>query len=255
MTQSDDARRARAGLLRDLHHRGDVLVLPNVWDAQAAKIFERAGFPALATPSSGIADSLGYADRQRAPVTEMFAAAARIVRAAGVPVTVDAEAGYGLAPAEFAERLAETGAVGCNLEDTTHPQGTLTAVEDQAEWLAAVRAADPDLVINARVDSFLRGEGPVEERLEDAVTRAEAYLAAGADCVYPILAPAAVLGELVKRIPGPVNAMFLPDGPSLADLAELGIARVTFGGRLYDHTLGLVRRMAERIAGGQNPLL
>ncbi|MEV5410890.1 isocitrate lyase/phosphoenolpyruvate mutase family protein [Thermopolyspora sp. NPDC052614] len=254
MTQSDDARRARAGLLRDLHHRADVLVLPNVWDAQTAKIFEQAGFPALATPSSGIADSLGYADRQLAPATEMFAAAARIIRSVGVPVTVDAEAGYGLTPAELAERLAETGAAGCNLEDTAHPQGTLVAIEEQAEWLAAVRAADPHLVINARVDSFLRGKGPVEELLQDAITRAEAYLAAGADCVYPILAPTAVLGELTERIPGPVNAMFLPNGPSLAELAELGIARVTFGGQLYDHTLGLVRQMAERLTAGQNPL-
>lgn len=253
MTESDEVRRARAARLRDLHQRGGMLVLPNVWDAQTAKIFAAAGFPALATPSSGIADSLGYADRQGAPAEEMFAAAARIVRAVEVPVTVDAEAGYGLGPAEFAQRLAATGAAGCNLEDTAHPEGVRVPLAEQAEWLAAVREADPHVVINARVDSFLRGEGPLADQVEDAVARAEAYLAAGADCVYPILAPASVLGELVKRVPGPVNVYFRPDGPSLADLAALGVARVTFGGGLYEHTLDLVRGMAARLAAGESP--
>lgn len=253
MTESEDTRRARARRLRELHHRDDLLVLPNVWDAQTARIFQRAGFPALATPSSGIAESLGHTDAQGAPAEEMFAAAARIIRAVEVPVTVDAEAGYGLAAEELTGHLARIGAAGCNLEDTAHPHGTLVPVDEQAEWLAAVREADPHLVINARVDSFLRGDAPLAERVADAVARAEAYLAAGADCVYPILAPASVLGELAKRIPGPMNAIYTPDGPSLAELAGLGVRRVTFGGGLYEHTLDLVRRMAARIADGRGP--
>ncbi|MBB5138673.1 2-methylisocitrate lyase-like PEP mutase family enzyme [Thermocatellispora tengchongensis] len=251
--------------LRELHHQGHPLVLPNVWDAGTARVYAEAGFAALATPSSGIAASLGYADRQQAPVEEMFAAAERIARAArelDVPLTVDAEAGYGLPPAEFAERLLATGAVGCNLEDTAHPQGTLVAAEEQAEWLAAVRAAAPELVINARVDVFLRRRGPagappdelVDELVDDAVSRAEAYVAAGADCVYPILPPDEdVLAELVRRIPAPVNALCVPEGPTLPRLAALGVARISFGGGLYDAMLAHARGAATRIAAGEDP--
>ncbi|WP_285780242.1 isocitrate lyase/phosphoenolpyruvate mutase family protein [Microtetraspora sp. NBRC 13810] len=240
--------------LRELHHQGHPLVLPNVWDARTAQIFQEEGFPALATPSSGIAESLGYADEQRAPVAEMFAAAARIARAVDVPVTVDAEAGYGLAPAEFAERLLATGAVGCNLEDTAYPSGEPVGVAEQAAWLAAVREAGPELVINARVDVFLTGGGSLRERVEEAVERAKAYLDAGADCVYPILAPGEeTIGELVQRIPGPVNALFLPGGPSVSRLAELGVARVTFGGGIYHAMLHQVRQMAQQINAGAKP--
>jgi 2-methylisocitrate lyase-like PEP mutase family enzyme len=239
-----------AELLRNLHHRDLPLVLPNVWDAQTARLFAEEGFAALATPSAGLAESLGYEDGQQAPVTEMFAAAARIIRAVDVPVTVDAEAGYGLSAGEFAERLLAIGAAGCNLEDTALPARKLVPIRDQARWLAEVRAAAPALVINARVDVFLLGSGG----LDDAVERALAYLDAGADCVYPILPPdEATLAELVRRIPGPVNALFLPGGPSLRRLGELGVARITFGGGLYHATLKHARQMAGRIAAGENP--
>ncbi|MDF5754421.1 isocitrate lyase/phosphoenolpyruvate mutase family protein [Spongiactinospora sp. TRM90649] len=235
--------------LRDLHFHDLPLVLPNVWDARTAQIFAEAGFPALATPSSGIAASLGYSDRQGAPYEEMFAVAARIAAAVDVPVTVDAEAGYGLPADEFAERLLATGAVGCNLEDTDHATSSLVPVKEQARRLADVRRAAPDLVINARVDVFLH-KGTVAE----AVERALAYLDAGADCVYPILArEERAIAELVERVPGPINEMFTARGPSLTRLAELGVARITFGGGLYEAVIGAVREMATRITAGSNP--
>src|SRR6476646_6698564 len=157
--------KAQAEQLRRLH-RGELLVLPNVWDAARARIVAEAGFPAVAT-------------------------AGRVARAVSVPVTVDAEAGYHLAPRELVDRLLEIGAVGCNLEDTDHRAGGLVEAGAHAERLAAIRAAAGDagvpIVINARADTFLPASGvPEEERVAEAVRRGGLYLAAGADCIYPI---------------------------------------------------------------------
>src|SRR5262245_10995702 len=149
----------QAKALAALHRVGAPLVLPNAWDAGSARAVEAAGFPVVATTSAGVARSLGFEDHQAAPVDEMLAAAARIARAVSVPVTVDFEAGYGLAPAEALERLLACGAVGCNFEDSDHAAHALVAPAVQAERIAALRAAATRtgvaFVLNARVDVFL----------------------------------------------------------------------------------------------------
>ncbi|MGW6488545.1 isocitrate lyase/PEP mutase family protein [Streptomyces sp. NPDC055056] len=211
---------------RALHHGrvpDDPLVLPGPWDAASARVFADAGFPALATPSAGVAASLGYADGQT-PAAEMFAAVARIARAVDVPVSADVEGGYGLAPKELVERLQEAGAVGCNLEDSEG--GALKDAERHAAWLAEVRSAAADqLFVNARVDVFEYGDGDPERVIE----RAALYVSAGADCVYPIGAPAGVLPLLRAGIRGPLNVFARLDGAPAAELGELGATRVTFG--------------------------
>lgn len=215
-------------LFRSLHRRrlpGDPLVLPGPWDAVSARVFVEAGFAALATPSAGVAASLGYEDGA-VPADEMFAAVARIVRAVDVPVSADVEGGYGLAPKELVERLLEAGAVGCNLEDSEG--GVLKDPRQHADWLAEVRAVAAErLFVNARVDTFLHGDGNPERAIE----RAALYVAAGADCVYPIMAPTEVLPLLRSGIQGPVNVLARLDGegPSPTALGELGATRVTFG--------------------------
>ncbi|MFH9421239.1 isocitrate lyase/phosphoenolpyruvate mutase family protein [Streptomyces sp. NPDC017529] len=243
-----------AAALRALHHgraADDPLVLPGPWDAESARIFAAAGFPALATPSAGVAASLGYADGSTTP-DEMFAAVARIVRAVDVPVTADLEAGYGLPAKELVERIAATGAVGCNIEDGE--QGQLTDMARQADRLAEIRAAAGDaLVINARTDVFLHGAGggtDLAAQVEEAVRRGLRYAAAGADCVYPILAPPEVLGELADRIGLPVNALAVPAGPSPRELGTLGASRVTFGGGLHRRAMDSVRATAEALRTG-----
>src|SRR5262249_28451926 len=188
--------RSRCDLLRSLHRRGDPLLLPNAWDVATARAVVAAGFPVVATTSGGVAATLGYTDHEGAPGDEMLAAAARIARGVEVPVTVDAEAGYGMEPAELVAALRGVGAAGCNLEDTDHTDESLRDPAHHAEWLGAVRrAAEADgygLVINARVDVFLgpflggAGPGTQEELVPEAVRRANAYLEAGADCVFPI---------------------------------------------------------------------
>jgi 2-methylisocitrate lyase-like PEP mutase family enzyme len=233
----------KAATLRTLHVSGDPLVLPNAWDAASARMVEAAGFPVVATSSFATARILGYDDGEAAPVEEVLAAATRIVRAVNLPVTVDFERGYGLGAAKLVERFAATGAVGLNLEDSDPPTGEMIDAAEQADFLAAVRSAAAsagvDLVINARTDAFLRRAGSPEEQLAASIDRGARYLAAGADCVFPIAAAHPdVIRALVEGIPGPVNAGYGQGKHSLAELAALGVARVSFGptlqGHLYD---------------------
>ena len=247
---------SRCDLLRSLTRPGDPLLLPNAWDVATARAVEAAGFPVVATTSGGVAPTLGYEDHESAPADEMFAAAARIAGAVEVPVTVDAEAGYGLEPADLVAALRSMGAAGCNLEDSDHAAGGLRDPDQHAEWLGAVRhAASEDgypLVINARIDvfvgPFLAGAGPgsQKELVPEALRRANAYLEAGADCVFPIILwEADALRQFTSEVGGPVNVLRLPQAPSLADLAELGVARVSWGVLLYREAMG---RFGERLA-------
>lgn len=258
MTGSD-----RAAAFRALHHgraADDPLVLPGPWDAGSARVYADAGFPALATPSAGIAASLGYEDGATPP-DEMFAAVARIVRAVAAtgsgsgtgsgisgsppPVSADIEDGYGLAPAELVARVLDTGAVGCNLEDSA--DGRLKDPYRHADWLAEVRAAAGDrLVVNARVDTFIRGVSDPAQ----AITRARLYVAAGADCVYPIGAPREAIPALRAGIEGPVNIGAAVGGVAeLSELGRLGATRVTFGPGLQRQAMAAVREGAARLRG------
>jgi 2-methylisocitrate lyase-like PEP mutase family enzyme len=237
-----------AARLRELHRPGDPLLLPNVWDAGSAQMVQEAGFPALATASAAVSAMLGYPDHEGAPAEEMFAAAGRVIRAATVPVTVDAEAGYGLRPAELVERLLAIGAAGCNLEDTY--AGELAAPEAQAEYIAGVRDAAGDaLVINARADTFV---AQVPDPVDAAIARGRLYLEAGADCLYPIAAPPEAVPSLVKGLPGPVNANHFP-GTSLRELAEMGVARVSYGPMPYLRALDTLKDFAQRVRAMEDP--
>jgi 2-methylisocitrate lyase-like PEP mutase family enzyme len=243
-------------LLRSLHRPGDPLLLPNAWDVPTARAVVAAGFPVVATTSGGVAATLGYEDHERAPADEMLAAAARIARSVEVPVTVDAEAGYGMAPAELVAALRSAGAAGCNLEDSDHAGGRLRDPEQHAEWLSAVRnAASADgypLVINARVDVFLgpllagAGAGTQRDLVDEALRRAKTYREAGADCVFPIaLWETDALRRFVSDVGGPVNIVRLPMAPSNDELAALGVARVSWGHFLYQ---GAMVRFEDELA-------
>jgi 2-methylisocitrate lyase-like PEP mutase family enzyme len=250
---------SRCDLLRSLHRPGAPLLLPNAWDVGTARAVVAAGFPVVATTSAGVAASLGYEDHEGAPANEMLAAAARIARDVEVPVTVDAEAGYGMEPADLVAALRRAGAAGCNLEDTDHSAGILREPDRQAEWLESVRQAASAvgyrLVINARVDVFLgpflagAGPGTQEELVAEALRRANAYLEAGVDCVFPIaLWETKALGRFISEVGGPVNVIRVPQAASLAELAGLGVARVSWGPFLYRDAIA---RFDEQLASLQ----
>jgi 2-methylisocitrate lyase-like PEP mutase family enzyme len=234
-------------------------LLPNAWDVATARAVVAAGYPVVATTSGGVAAALGYEDHEHAPAGEMLEAAARIVRGVDVPVTVDAEAGYGMQPPDLVAALQSIGAAGCNLEDTDHAAETLRDPNTHAEWLRAVRqaaaAAEYPLVINARVDVFLvpyfagAEPGTQVELVPEAVQRASAYLDAGVDCVYPIaLWEPDALRRFTSQVRGPVNVIRLAETPALADLAAAGIARVSWATLLHREAMA---RFADQLASLQ----
>jgi 2-methylisocitrate lyase-like PEP mutase family enzyme len=236
---------SRAEQFRLLHQAPPLLVLPNAWDVASARVFAALpGCRAIATSSAAVARSLGWEDGEQAPVEEMLQVVERIAAAVDVPVTADLEAGYGDPPRTAAAALA-AGAAGMNLEDSR--EGALLSPAEQEEIIRAVRAAAPELVLNARVDVFLVGDGDLDE----AIDRGNAYLAAGAGCVYPIAAPFDLVGALAAGTDGPVNVLVSPRDPPIAELARLGVARVTFGAGLATVALEEASRLtAAAISSG-----
>jgi 2-methylisocitrate lyase-like PEP mutase family enzyme len=248
--------KGKAAQFRQLHHDAALLVLPNVWDAASARVIVQAGFPAVATTSSGVAAALGYSDGQRISRDMLLEVLARITRVVECPVTADIEAGYGVSISEVCETVTAvigTGVVGINIEDSRAGQeGTLVDVSYQVDLLTALRelamSLDVPFVINARVDVFLRASGDPESRVAQAVQRAGAYLRAGADCIYPIgRLDRDTIAHLVRAINGPVNILGGSPGPTLPELARLGVARVSLAGGPMRAALGHLRAIAREL--------
>jgi 2-methylisocitrate lyase-like PEP mutase family enzyme len=220
---------------RDHHVHGDPLVLPNAWDAASARLIEQAGAVAVATTSAGVAWSLGVPDGDHLRPEDAIAAVARIVRAVDVPVTADVESGYGDIAATV-RGVVDAGAVGINIEDGAHRE---------VRRIADARAAGgDDLFINARIDTFLFGGGDLDE----TVGRAAAYLDAGADGIFvPGVVDPAVVAELVERVPAPLNVMAGPGAPSVAELAKLGVRRISVGPAIAVAAYELAARAAAEV--------
>ncbi len=226
----------KAEAFRRMHDRSRILVLPNAWDAASARIFEDAGFSAVATTSAGVSYTAGYPDGEAIPREDMVTIVRWIVRAVRIPVTADIESGFGSGPREVSETVRmviDAGAVGINLEDSIHGAERQLydlplAVERIRAARAAAEAAGVPIVINGRTDVYLLGIGEKASRFEHAVRRLNTYREAGADCLYPIgyLDPQTI-GALVQALSGPVNVIGVPGIPSAAELQRLGVARVS----------------------------
>jgi 2-methylisocitrate lyase-like PEP mutase family enzyme len=253
-----EEQKAKADSFRSMHRGPKMLVLPNAWDVASARVFEDAGFGAIASTSAGVAFSLGYPDGQKIAREEMLARVARIARAVKVPVTADVESGYGNRP-EDTERTAreviEAGAVGLNLEDAPGDGNQpLADLSLQIERVRAVKAAALKtgvlLVLNARTDVYLAEVGAPESRYDETMRRLIAYRDAGADCVFvPGLRDAATIRKLAQDVKCPVNILVGPGSPSIPELQKLGVARVSVGSSAMRATLGLVKRIAEELRG------
>ncbi|GGM43795.1 isocitrate lyase/phosphoenolpyruvate mutase family protein [Dactylosporangium sucinum] len=246
----------RAARFRALHTAAAPLVLANAWDAASARIVAATGAKAVATTSAGVAWTLGAPDGDALSREAMLEHLARVVAAVpdGVPVTADVETGFGATPDEVAvtvRGVLAAGAVGVNLEDTVRAGGArLRDIPEQAERIAAARAAagaaGVDLYINARVDTYLRGGGTVESTAE----RAAAFLAAGATGVFvPGVADPETIAALVAAIPAPLNVLAQPGTPPVAELARLGVARVSLGSWVAEAAYTVARRAAEEAQG------
>jgi 2-methylisocitrate lyase-like PEP mutase family enzyme len=248
--------KSKAIRFRALHTDPPILVLPNVWDAASARVIEQAGFPAIATTSSGVAAALGYPDGQHISREMLVEATVRITKVVHCPVSVDSEAGYGSTIGEVLETvrsIIEAGAVGINIEDTTRgPQRHLVDIAYQVELIQALRhlaiSLDIPLVINARTDVFLLPGGDPDACFTQAVQRANAYLQAGADCAFPIgVKGTETIGRLVQAIGGPVNVAAGFTLLSVPELAQLGVARVSFASWVMRAVLGHLRVIAHEL--------
>jgi len=228
----------KAKTFYDLHKCKDILVLPNAWDSASARVFEQAGFSAIGTTSAGIATSLGFAEPEKISLDEMLKAIERIVKAVSVPVTADIEAGYASTAAGVADTIKKviaTGAVGVNLEDTPGSNGNaIQEIAIQVERIKATRNAANScnfpFVINARTDLFLFNIGDENTRFDSVVQRVNAYIEAGADCVFiPGIGDPKIIEALVRQVHGPINILANPDVPPIPELQRLGVARVSMG--------------------------
>jgi 2-methylisocitrate lyase-like PEP mutase family enzyme len=243
-------RQRRFKRFRELHRRGDPLILFNIWDAGSARAVAEAGAPALGTGSWSVAAAHGYADGEVLPLDLALDNAERIAAAVDIPVTIDFEGAYARDPdgvAHNAGQLAATGAVGCNFEDRLVGGDGLYSLREQAERIAAMHGgAGGDFFINARTDIFLKA--PAEdhrERLGEAIERAHAYKEAGAEGLFvPGLVARDLIARLCERVPLPVNVMALPGAPSAEQLADAGVARISHGPAPYRQMIAALRTAA-----------
>ena len=223
----------RANLLKSLHKKGEPLILFNIWDAGSAKVLEEIGAKAIATGSWSVAAAHGFSDGENLPLDAAVANVKRIVASVEVPVTIDLEGGYGKEQESVAQ-IIQAGAVGINFEDQIVRGEGLYSIQDQSARIRAIRetaeSLSVPLFINARTDVFLKNREHTEDHLKDAARRAASYAESGASGFFaPGLMDAKLIGELCELSPIPVNIMMFPGVPSSAELAELGVARISYG--------------------------
>lgn len=241
----------------ELHRSGDPLVLFNVWDAGSAVAVAEAGAKVIATGSHSLAGAQGYDDGEHIPFARLVETARQIADAVDMPVTVDIEAGYATNLTDLAhnaDALVHAGAIGCNLEDRLIRAGGLRSIEEQAERIATVDGEG--LFVNARTDTFLAllvaGEDPNQiELVHAAIERAAAYRAAGAGCFFiPGLSDPDMIGQICDAVALPVNVMRLPEMVSNAELARLGVARISYGGAPWHTAMAGVTEAAKAAFSG-----
>jgi 2-methylisocitrate lyase-like PEP mutase family enzyme len=226
-----NAKPERAAIFHQLHEGPQPLLLPNAWDAGSARLMESQGAKAVATTSAGVAWSHGYPDGNALPVRLLVAATATIARAVRVPLSVDLEAGYSDDPSVVEETVAkiiEAGAVGINIEDGSNPPDLLSLKIERAA--RAGEHLDVDLFVNARTDVYLRGLVPEEKRVAETLERARLYRNAGASGLFvPGLRDPEEIRAIAAGAGLPLNVMAWPGLPAAAELAQLGVRRLSAG--------------------------
>lgn len=258
----------KAELFLKYHLDKEILVLLNSWDIGSSKLIEACGYKAIATTSMGVAASLGYPDCQVITLSEMIGVISGIVNAVKVPVTVDIEAGYGNNLNEIIDsvkKIIATGIAGVNIEDSIDLNPVLIDELEFCERISAIRALSDSLgfhlVINARTDSFFTSHGTQQEKLAESIKRGNKYYEAGADSIFvqPVW-DKKTIATLVKEINAPINILINPTNPAggselpptIGELQDLGVARVSFGSSLMKATLALIKKVADELSGTGN---
>jgi 2-methylisocitrate lyase-like PEP mutase family enzyme len=248
--------RSKENPLYQLHHNGEILILPNIWNPLGAMLLQDLGFKAIATASASIALSNGYQDGEKYPFIELIPLLKRIVQSVSVPVTADIESGYAKNNIELKEninRLVDTGIAGINFEDSKHEDQKLVAREEQAEKIHLIKSTASEmgssLFINARTDVFIKQNNlPDEEKLNEAILRGKLYKDAGADGFYPILLKEQqMIKSIVDEVQLPVNILMLPGIPGFAALRELGVARISLGPGFLKYAINAMKDVANKL--------
>jgi 2-methylisocitrate lyase-like PEP mutase family enzyme len=251
----------KAEMFLKFHQDKEILVLLNSWDIGSSKLIEACGYKAIATTSMGIAASLGYPDCQVIKLSEMIEVITGIVNGVQVPVTVDIEAGYGNNLNEIIDsvkKIIATGIVGINIEDSIDLSPVLIDEMEFCERISAIRALSDSLgfhlVINARTDSFYTSSGSPQDKLSESIKRGNKYREAGADCIFiqPVW-DKETISTLVKEINAPINILANPGigaglPPSVRELQDLGVARLSLGSSLMKATLALIKKVADELS-------
>ena len=243
---------------RKLHHEPNLLILPNVWDAGSARVFEDAGAKAVATTSAGMAWALGYQDGNVLPTDKLAAIVARITKVISIPLSVDFEGGYTDNPKEIAKKLKpiiEAGAVGINIEDGEGKPELLAGKIEQARKTAD--SAGVKLFINARTDIYLNDSESPEKQIQETIARAALYRDAGADGIFvPGLCEVGAVKAIVPEVKMPLNVMAWPGLPAANQLSKLGVRRLSSGQTitqvLWKHAADLAKNFLE--TGDSQPL-
>jgi 2-methylisocitrate lyase-like PEP mutase family enzyme len=239
----------KTALFRKLHGPGEILVLPNAWDAGSARLIEETGAKAIATSSAAVSWAHGYADGETIPPETLLHAVREIARVTRIPLSVDAEAGLDATPdmvAELVVKLVEAGASGINLEDGNASPDLLVAkikaIKD------AVKRKGADIYINARADVYLRELSAPEGPREAMIARGKAYAAAGADGFFaPGVADIADIKAIAGAVQAPLNILVWPGLAPVAELKAAGVRRVSAGSGMARAALGALKSTTKQL--------
>ncbi len=248
----------KARIFQALHRKGDPLVLYNIWDAGTAGAVAAAGAKALATGSWSVAAANGYADGEAIPRDVLVEVARAVVTSTDLPVSIDFEGAYSDDPKQAAANvtlLMDAGVVGINLEDQVVGGEGLHSIESQTARIRAIRAAADErglpFFINARTDLFLKASDDSHPGLlDEAITRAHAFAEAGANGFFaPWLADPALISRLCEASPLPVNIMMKTGAPTVRELADCGVSRISFGPGPYRAMIEWLKGEAAKVYG------
>ena len=247
---------SKGKILYDLHHNGNLLILPNVWESLGAAMLEDIGYPAVATASGATAFSNGYHDGEKIPFNDLLNILQRIVNSVNVQVTADIESGYAGDNATLAEnirRVIGIGIAGINFEDSHHDEQKLIPIDEQCEKIFLIKKVSTEmgmpLFINARTDVYIkRNNLSDEEKLSQTLLRGKAYKDAGANGLYPIfLKDKNAISTIIKEVDLPVNILLLPGIPNFNELKEIGVARLSLGPGFLKVAINAMKNVAEKL--------
>ena len=241
-----------------LHQKGNPIVFPNIWDAGSAKTIADMGAQALATASWAVADSHGYKDGENIPFDLVKANAKRICDIVEIPVSIDLESGYGQTASEvgrFANEIMQTGAIGCNIEDSYPSDNRLRSIKEASARISAIRqnAIDLDIpfFINARTDVYFQPADMFSKTkaIDEIVIRASAYKASGANCIFvPRQLDLEIIKAIISQIELPLNIILSDDLSKIPIYAECGVSRVSMGPGAYLNSLNSLNKYKDLIA-------